>query len=613
MRLVRSVAGRLAIMVAIPITALALMIGGQTWLLSQACEETNSVMQNDVLPILDEEVRPLIARAEALQLILEADRDVHQALIAEKMGAVAKTKDELAKQVATSQENIGQARDRVQKASALFGCEAASKLVVEFNPRLAQWEAETGKILQEAANPATLAAAQQRATENATAAAFDNMRDVLDKITEELVTVNKAVGETTETRIGGAQASVDGIVADLTWLQKTWLTVGIVVIAAVVVLAVWVLRNLVRNLAQVIRRLRESGATISQSADQFERSSQELSSGAAEQAASLEETSASLEEISGQTQGNAESAEQAANAVADVAAAVRHSADDARRAESISADARTAAQEGAKAIDEITSSMSAIREGSDKIADIIQVIDDITHQTKMLATNAAIEAARAGDQGKGFAVVADEVSKLAENSKTSAKEIADLIRDTVRKSQIGSELAERGTGVLREILDKATEVAQLVGEMAAASEKQAEQVEGVGNLMSRISQASAEQAGGVGQVTKAVAQMDQVTQRTAANAEESAAASQELNAQVQVLNQVVQEMVALMTGTVNERTETPTTDEDRTGPERGFGLAVKAKGIVGGQDEPAKTRAALGNRMENRFADTSHQDELKDF
>ena len=326
------------------------------------------------------------------------------------------------------------------------------------------------------------------------------------------------------------------------------LTLVAITLGLTIVVWFFVAAGLNRKLGDVTMQLREASEQVSSASTHLTQSGQELAAGASEQASSLEETSAALEQISGQARNNAESAQEAAESVAHVAEIARQSADGAQKAQSLSDEARQAAEGGAKAVDEIAQAMRAIREGSEQVTDIIEVIDDITHQTKMLATNAAIEAARAGDQGKGFAVVADEVSKLAEHSKTSAKEISELIRETARRAQVGSELAERGNQALKNILEKSLEVAQLISEIARNAEEQATGVDGVGQLVSSINKASSEQAVGVDQVTKATAQMDQVTQGNAATAEESASASEELSAQALSLQAMVQELVAVMEG-----------------------------------------------------------------
>ena len=320
--------------------------------------------------------------------------------------------------------------------------------------------------------------------------------------------------------------------------------IGVLVLG--MLLSVGITRSITGPLKRVIDGLTNAADQVDSAANQISQSSQQLAAGASQQASSLEETSAAMEQMSSQTKANADGAQQTAGAVVEITEAARHNAENTKRASELAGEAKAAAGNGAKGMDEIARAMAEIREGSDRVSDIIQVIEDITHQTKMLATNAAIEAARAGDQGKGFAVVADEVSKLAESSKTSAKQISDLIRDSARKAHTGTELVDNGSAVLKEILEKTGRVAELINDVTSASDQQAQNVGRVDQLVKGISSSSEEQANGVDQVSRAVSDMDKVTQQNAANAEEAASASEELAAQAATLKSLVDEVAAMV-------------------------------------------------------------------
>jgi methyl-accepting chemotaxis protein len=232
--------------------------------------------------------------------------------------------------------------------------------------------------------------------------------------------------------------------------------------------------------------VRDSSGGVATAAEQLAAAAEQLSSGTQEQASSQEETSSSLQELS---------------------TAVRQNADNARQASQLASSAREAADNGGTVVHSAVAAMAEINTASKRIADIITAIDEIAFQTNLLALNAAVEAARAGEQGRGFAVVASEVRSLAQRSATAAKEIKALIQDSVRKVDAGSELVNRSGRTLTEIVSSVKRVTDIVGEIAAASHQQAV---------------------GIEQVTKAMAQMDQVTQTNAAQTEELSSTSQTL-------------------------------------------------------------------------------------
>jgi methyl-accepting chemotaxis protein len=246
------------------------------------------------------------------------------------------------------------------------------------------------------------------------------------------------------------------------------------------------LNQAVAAMRDAMSEVRDSSTGVASAAEQLAAASEELSSGTQEQASSQEETSSSLQELS---------------------TAVRQNADNARQASQLASGARDAADRGGAVVNSAVTAMAEINTASKRIADIITAIDEIAFQTNLLALNAAVEAARAGEQGRGFAVVASEVRNLAQRSATAAKEIKALIQDSVRKVDAGSELVNRSGLTLTEIVASVKRVTDIVGEIAAASQQQAM---------------------GIEQVSKAMAQMDQVTQTNAAQTEELSSTSQTL-------------------------------------------------------------------------------------
>ena len=321
-------------------------------------------------------------------------------------------------------------------------------------------------------------------------------------------------------------------------------------------------RTITNLLIKLVHNLTNSSSEVAQASSEISSSSVSMASGATEQAASIEETSASLHELSSQSDSNASAAHMVADKIGDIEKSVLNSLQLTEEASGIAVQAGDAADNGVKAMENILDSMKSIKAGSEKINDIIEVINEITHQTKMLATNAAIEAARAGEQGKGFAVVADEVALLAENSKASAKMISKLIRDNTDNAQQGNDLAKNGGVVLHEIFDNNQRLSKIMHDVKDLSQDQASSIQEISQQVESISTASKEQSQGVGQINQAIAQMELVIQTNAASAEETASASEELSAQAAMLQSLVVDLSKEMGAQVTLNSPTPKQREE---------------------------------------------------
>ncbi len=254
---------------------------------------------------------------------------------------------------------------------------------------------------------------------------------------------------------------------------------------------------LMDKMTEVIVQVREAGETINTAAGEISSGNTDLSSRTEQQASSLEETASSMEEL---------------------ASTVKQNAENAKQANQLAAAASGVAVKGGEVVGQVVNTMSDINQSAKKIEDIISVIDGIAFQTNILALNAAVEAARAGEQGRGFAVVAGEVRTLAQRSASAAKEIKELIADSVSKTAEGTTQVEEAGKTMAEIVSSVQRVTDIMGEISAAS---------------------SEQSAGIDQVNNAITSMDEVTQQNAALVEEAAAAAESLVEQAESLIDVV--------------------------------------------------------------------------
>ena len=289
---------------------------------------------------------------------------------------------------------------------------------------------------------------------------------------------------------------------------------AIIVLAAIITVAVLITRSITNPIARIIEGLNEGAEQVSSAAGQVSSSSQSLSEGSSEQAASIEETSSSLEEISSMTKQNA---------------------DNAGQANSLMKDTNQVVAFANQSMQKLIIAMQDLSTASDETQKVVKTIDEIAFQTNLLALNAAVEAARAGEAGAGFAVVAEEVRNLALRSAEAAKNTAVLIEGTVKKVGDGSELVNKTNDEFTKVAESGSRVGELVGEISAASNEQAQ---------------------GIGQVNTAVTEMDKVTQQNAANAEETASAAEEMSAQAEQMKEYVNELVLLVGGSSDKHHHT---------------------------------------------------------
>ena len=504
-----SIKNKFIAMVAIPLFALTVLVGLSWYTMQSLSGNAKMILEDNVNPLIGEKMPYLISLQQSINLMLEADRDVHQALLAEKAALVA-TGKEMGTAIKEHKENIAQAQRRMEKASQVFDAEG-KKQYAEFVKEFDIWVEKSSKVVTYAQDISKYKFAQ-RISHGSALKAFNTMRDRIDAFTNMLnTTTTEQMGQVKEmgTAVSAKEGEMESSSQTMVWI---FLAVALATFAILIPVSLFTSRSIIGPITRAVGSLSTVANTTSSASNEVASSSQYLAEGSSEQAASLEEMASSLEEVAAMTRQNQEHTEQA---------------------NTVAGNARNIAQEGATSISRMLSAIQEIKESSDQMANIIKTIDEIAFQTNLLALNAAVEAARAGDAGRGFAVVAEEVRNLAQRSAEAARDTNQMIEDSQVKAEAGVSVAGDVNTALERIITAIDEVEHLVRDVTSSSK---------------------EQTVAVSQVSSATMQLDNLTQRNASTAEQVAAASEELNQQSREMLVVV-DTLATLVGTSSQGSE----------------------------------------------------------
>jgi methyl-accepting chemotaxis protein len=430
-------------------------------------------------------------RLTGIDLLVEADRDLQQLLVAERSLMFADVgSPAFESQLKDYRQNLAQSDERWQKYKPLAMTPEEVAVMAKYERARADWLPVTERIIQlRMADTPESRAQAVTLTLGEGAKTFEDMREYLNQAEELTLALAKARNDSAQATYARAWTNLFalGLGAVGLSLALAWLIAG----------------GTSRVIGQVASGLRQGAAQVVSAANEVSASSQSLSKGANEQSAALVQTSASMEEMSSMTQRTAVHSARAADLMADVNQQVNASND---------------------ALKAMVASMSGIVDASRSVSKIIKTIDEIAFQTNLLALNAAVEAARAGEAGMGFAVVADEVRSLAQRAAQAARDTTTLIEESIARSSDGTSKVDLVAASVGAITTALVELRQLVSE---------------------VSEACRQQAQGIDQVSQTIAQMERVTQGSAAAAEECAAASEEMHAHSESTLAIVLSLEAL--------------------------------------------------------------------
>ncbi len=432
----------------------------------------------------------------AIRNMVQADmlHDGLRAVVVEALYAKLKGEDsKISNLLKETKEKSGDFHQHIESLAVLGLSDATNSAINETKPALKSYT-DLSIQMVDTVNSGNLKAAEEMKSQ------FDESFEMLEVRLESL-------GDLIEKE--AAQTSTEG--------SSTLLMIGTITLAGVVLglfLSVIAIQSLKRNMRQFLSQVLSSTENISHSSERLSQANEEFSASTTESSASLQETVASLEEISSM---------------------VKLNSDNAKKASEVSIESRQSAEKGEKSITELSHAMLDINTSSKKMEEIINVIDDIAFQTNLLALNAAVEAARAGEQGRGFAVVAEAVRSLAQRSASAAKDINQMIKESITKIESGNQIVETSRSSLNTIFNS---------------------VKQVSDLNHQISNASQEQSQGLRQISEAMNQIDAATQKNSMGAQEVAEVSKSVLDQSKSLKGLVSDLNSRFLGSENQSEST---------------------------------------------------------
>ena len=559
-----SIRARVVSLVAISVVALGLLIAVGWRGMAAMRGGMDGLVQTKLLPLVNEDVQGLMQLEQSIEFLLNADRDAYQATLAQKNGLAAGAAG-MAEFDESRKDNYAQVAQRAEKATAAFD-DAAAPLYAEFQKLYADWGRESDRVVELLKSGD--AAAAQALDNGACHEAFEAMRHRIDLLQQQLEkrieTTVAAIGEKREE----AEAAASQSARQASFTMVMFISIAAVAVVVLMAVGFVIVRSIAKAIAAIVARLRDISqgeGDLTQRVDESRKDELgelgrwfnlfvkkthdllvEIAQNTREVAAASTEIAASSEEIASGMEEQAEQVTQITAAVGEMSQSVAQVANKANDASQASAQAGGVANEGGATVRETVQEMQSISEAvtasaaavqalgkrGEEIGQIISVINDIADQTNLLALNAAIEAARAGEHGRGFAVVADEVRKLADRTQKATAEVAESIRAIQAETGAAVERMASGTA-------KVTRGVERAGAAGASLEQIVTAARSVSEMVQQIAGAAQQQASASEEVARSIESIDAVSRQSREGTQQAATAAAELSRRAERLQVLV--------------------------------------------------------------------------